>query len=64
MDHLYEVLWAYRNTKRSPTEETLFMLAFGVDAVIPVESESTSFCVENYNSWLNNEGMKLHLDLL
>lgn len=63
-DHLYEVLWEYRNTKRSPTEETPFTLAFGVDAVISVEIESTSFRVENYNSGLNNKGMKLHLDLL
>ena len=36
-DELYHVLWAYRTTQRLPTGETLFALAFGTEAVIPIE---------------------------
>ena len=36
-DELYHVLWAYRTTQRLPTRETPFALAFGTEAVIPIE---------------------------
>ena len=36
-DELYHVLWAYRTTQRLPTGETPFALAFGTEAVIPIE---------------------------
>lgn len=32
-----EILWAYRTTKQSPTEERPFKLAYGCKAVIPME---------------------------
>ena len=37
IDELPRVLWAYRTTKRTATGETPFAMAFGVEAVIPVE---------------------------
>ena len=37
VDELPGVLWAYRTTPRTPTGETPFSLAFGTEAVIPVE---------------------------
>ena len=36
-DELPGVLWAYRMTVRTPTGETPFKLAYGSEAIIPVE---------------------------
>jgi hypothetical protein len=63
-DYLPEVLWAYRTTKRTPTEETPYALAFGSEAIIPAELGSESLRVEAHKADLNDEGLKLHLDLL
>jgi ribonuclease HI len=63
-DDLPEVLWAYRTTKRTPTEESPYALAFGTEAVIPAELGSGSLRVESYQREANAEGLKLHLDLL
>ena len=37
LDELPGVLWAYRTTVRTPTGETPFKLAYGSEAIIPVE---------------------------
>ncbi|XP_059436758.1 uncharacterized protein LOC132169816 [Corylus avellana] len=63
-EDLPEVLWAYGTTKRIPTEETPYALAFGTEAVIPAEVGSGSNRVETFRSETNNEGLQLHLDLL
>jgi hypothetical protein len=63
-DHLPEVLWAYRTTKRTPTEETPYALAFGTEAVILAELGSKSSRVEAYKAEPNDERLKLYLDLL
>ena len=47
-DELPSVLWAYRTTARTPTGETPFRLAYGVDAVIPAEIGLTSYRVQSY----------------
>ena len=36
-DELPEVLWAYKTTTRTPTRETPFVLAYGYEAMVPVE---------------------------
>ena len=64
VEFLPEVLWSYRTTTRTPTGETPFALTYGTEAVIPVEIGSVSYRVEHYNPGLNEEGMRLHLDLL
>jgi hypothetical protein len=58
------VLWAYCTTTRTPTGATPFFLAYGFEAVIPAEVGSPSFRVSHYNPGLNDEGIKLNLDLL
>ena len=63
-DDLPEVLWAYRTTKRTPTKETSYVLAFGTEAVISAELGSESFRVGTFRVESNDEGLKLHLDLL
>jgi hypothetical protein len=59
-----EVLWAYRTTRRTPTEETPYALAFRAEAIILAELGSGSLRVETYKVETNDEGLKLHLDLL
>ena len=41
-----------------------FWLAYGADAVIPVEVGLTSYRVENYSEDKNEEAMRLQLDLV
>jgi hypothetical protein len=63
-DNLSEVLWVYRTTRRTPTEETSYALAFGIEAIIPAELGSKSLRVKTFKAKTNNERLKLHLDLL
>jgi ribonuclease HI len=64
VEYLPEGLWSYRTTVKTATGETPFALAYGIEAVIPVEVGSPSFRVAHYNPGLNEEGINLHLDLL
>jgi hypothetical protein len=57
-------MWSFRTTTHLPTFETPYSLAFGAEAVIPVEVGSPSFRIQYYNPGLNGERLKLHLDLL
>ena len=64
LDELPSVLWAYRTTARTPTGETPFRLAYGIDVVIPMEVVLTSYRVENYSEDKNKKNEKaLHLQL-
>ena len=42
-----EILWAYRTTARSTTGETPFSLAYGYEAMVPVELGSGSLSRDN-----------------
>ena len=64
LDELLSVRWAYRTTARIPTREMPFRLAYGSEAVIPVEVGLTSFRVKNYDENKNEEAMQLQLDLV
>lgn len=61
---LPEVLWSYRTTTRVATGETLFSLAFGSEAVIPVEIRLPTRRVENFDQQANDEALLLNLDLI
>jgi hypothetical protein len=63
-DYLSKVLWAYRTTRRTLIEETSYTLAFRTEAIIPAVLGSGSLGVESYKAETNDEGLKLHLDLL
>ena len=56
---LPSVLWAYRTTTRTPTGETPFRLAYGIEAVIPAEMGLTSYRVESYDKDKNKEAIRL-----
>jgi hypothetical protein len=64
VEYLPDVMWLYRTTPSSATFETPYSLAFGVEAVIPIEIGSPSYRIQRYNPGFNSEGLKLHLDLL
>ena len=63
-EELVEVLWAYRCTPQSATNEFPFSLVYGVDTMIPVEIGEPSLRRELYDSTQNHQNMTTHLDLL
>ena len=64
VEYLPEVLWAYRTTHKSATQETSFALAFGTEVVAPVEIELKSPRIELASVEHNEEALRLNLDLL
>ena len=64
VEYLPEVLWAYRTTQKSATRETPFALAFGTEAVTPVEVGIKSPRVELASKEHNDEALRLNLELL
>ena len=64
VEYLPEVLWAYRTTRKSATQETPFALAFGTEAVAPVEIGLKSPRIELASVEHNEEALRLNLDLL
>ena len=63
-EYLPEVLWTYRTTRKSATQETPFALAFGTEAVAPVEIGLKSPRIELASVEQNEEALRLNLDLL
>ena len=49
---------------RTPIGETPFKLAYGSDAVIPMEIGLTSYRVAHYNNEENEKQLRLSLDLI
>ena len=64
VEYLPEVLWEYRTTRKSATQETLFALAFGTEAIDPVEVELKSPRIELANIEHKEEAFRLNLDLI
>ena len=64
VEYLPEVLWAYRTTRKLATQETPFALAFGTEAVAPVEIGLKSLRIELASVEHNKEALRLNLDLL
>jgi ribonuclease HI len=63
-NRLQEALWAYRITYRTPTQATPYSLAFGVEAVLPLEVELPSLRVAMQNDMTMDECQQLRLDEL
>ena len=64
VDYLPEVLWEYRTARKTATQETPFALAFGTEAVAPIEVRLKSPRVEFANAERNEESLRLNFDLL
>ena len=56
------ILWGYRTTRRSPTEESPFRMAFGTEAVLSIELEIPTFRVQTFDEMINEVGMRAQLD--
>ena len=64
VDELPGVLWVYRTTHKIATEEILFALAFGHEAVIPAEIGVGTHQTKYFNEEQNDEQMCINLNLL
>lgn len=64
VEELPGVLWAYRTTKRKATGETPFSLAYGSEAIIPVEIGMPTLRTQFGISMSNIEELNHNLDLL
>ncbi|KAK0593290.1 hypothetical protein LWI29_034321 [Acer saccharum] len=63
-DKLPQVLWAYRTTERGSTGETPYSMAYGAEAVIPVETSFSSPRVQLFQPEINVDMLKCGLDEL
>nr|KYP46857.1 Retrovirus-related Pol polyprotein from transposon 412 family [Cajanus cajan] len=63
-EQLPEVLWAYRCTPQSTTQETPFRLVYGSEAMIPVEIEEPSFRRVHFDEANNEAELRLNLDVV
>ncbi|XP_074351365.1 uncharacterized protein LOC141690468 [Apium graveolens] len=62
VDELLPIL--YRTTWKVTTEATPFMLAYGAEAVVPLEITHGAPRIEAYEPETNEEGIRLALDLI
>ena len=63
VEELPSVLWAYRTTPRRSTGETPFALAYGTEAVIPLEVGLPTLRSELFDQGLNEVNLAKQLDL-
>ena len=63
-DELQNVLWAYRTTKRTATEETPFSMVYGTEAVIPTELSFPAAQTMLTESRNNKDARRLDLNLI
>nr|XP_017233202.1 PREDICTED: uncharacterized protein LOC108207252 [Daucus carota subsp. sativus]XP_017233203.1 PREDICTED: uncharacterized protein LOC108207253 [Daucus carota subsp. sativus] len=63
-EELLPILWAYRTTCKVSTGTTPFQLAYGAEAVVPLEITHTSSRIQQYEPEANEEGMRLALDMI
>ena len=61
---LHSVLWAFRTTTRTATGETPYSMAFGSEAVVPVEVEILNQRTTTFDEHSNCEELRTGLDLL
>ena len=63
-EKLLEVLWAYRTTTQTPTGETSFSLAFGHEAMVPIEIAVGSLRRVEFQTNGNHERLREELEFL
>ncbi|BFG32165.1 hypothetical protein CerSpe_184390 [Prunus speciosa] len=63
-EKLPEALWAIRTSYRTSMGETPFSLAFGSEAVVPVEIGESSYRTESFEPKANEAAVALSLDLI
>ena len=64
MEELPYVLWTYRTTPRRLTWETPFLMSYGAEAVIPLETGFPTLRTSPFNLSRNDELLERSLDLI
>nr|GEX71377.1 reverse transcriptase domain-containing protein [Tanacetum cinerariifolium] len=64
MEEISHVLWAHRTMIKSSNEDTLFLLTYGTEAVIPAEIGMPTLRTMEVDMVQNNEDLGINLDLL
>ncbi|KAK2997608.1 hypothetical protein RJ639_026556 [Escallonia herrerae] len=64
VEELPKIIWAYHTTTCTATGETPFSLAFGTEALIPLEIGLPSVRLITYNPNTNDDSLRSNLDLL
>ncbi|RDX78974.1 hypothetical protein CR513_40669, partial [Mucuna pruriens] len=64
VEELPQVLWSYHTTPHSSTNKTPFRLAFGIEAVIPVEIGEPSLRAEFFEPEANKGELRANLDMV
>jgi len=52
-----EILWSIQTTDKSATRETLFMVVYGFEAMLPVEVVIQTHRVAAFQATLNNQAL-------
>ena len=64
VEELPHVLWTYRSTPCRSTGETPFLMTYGAEAVIPLESGFPTTRTSSFNPKDNDEQLARNLDLI
>ena len=64
VEELPYVLWAYRTTPRRSTGETPFLMSYGAEAVIPIETGFPTLRTQSFNPSNNDELLERSSDLI
>ncbi|XP_074327528.1 uncharacterized protein LOC141665444 [Apium graveolens] len=63
-EELPNVLWAYMTSPRTSTYENPFKLAYGTEAMLPIEVGSPSHREINFDEIANEEGLRTNIELI
>ncbi|XP_074336258.1 uncharacterized protein LOC141673412 [Apium graveolens] len=63
-EELPNMLWAYRTSPRTSTGEIPFKLAYGTEAMLPIEVGSPSHRAINFDEIANEEGLRTDIELI
>lgn len=58
------ILWSYHTTLRTATRDTPYSLVYGLEVVIPTEIAVTSTRTTTYDDEVNQDKLRINLDLL
>ena len=64
VEELPHVLWAYRTTPRRSTGETPFLMSYGAEAVIPIQTGFPTLRTQSFNPNDNDALLERNLDLI
>ncbi|CAO2036931.1 unnamed protein product [Urochloa humidicola] len=64
LHHLFEALWAYRVTVRTPTEDTPYSLGYGCEAVLSLEVQLPSLRAAIHDGLTQDEQIRLRFQEL